>query len=76
MLAKLTTKNQITIPKSIMQQLPSAEYFDIKLENGVVTLRPVRISPTDLGTIRGKMKKLRLTEESVGEAIRWARDTK
>jgi len=29
MLAKLTTKNQITIPKSIIDQIPDARYFDV-----------------------------------------------
>jgi bifunctional DNA-binding transcriptional regulator/antitoxin component of YhaV-PrlF toxin-antitoxin module len=73
MLAKLTSKNQITIPKSVLSQLPSVKYFDVKFEDDVVILRPVKVYGTDLGQIRAKMKKLGLTEESVPEAVRWAR---
>ena len=73
MLAKLTSKNQITIPKSVLSQLPSVKYFDVKFKDDVVILRPVKVYGTDLGQIRAKMKKLGLTEESVPEAVRWAR---
>lgn len=73
MLAKLTSKNQITIPKSVLSQLPSVEYFDVEFKDDVVILRPVKVYGTDLGQIRAKMKKLGLTEESVPEAVRWAR---
>lgn len=73
MLAKLTSKNQITIPKSILSQLPNVKYFDVELEDDVVIFRPVKVYGTDLGQIRAKMKKLGLTEESVPEAVQWAR---
>ena len=73
MLAKLTSKNQITIPKSVLSQLPSVKYFDVEFKDEVVILRPVKVYETDLGQIRAKMKKLGLTEESVPEAVRWAR---
>jgi bifunctional DNA-binding transcriptional regulator/antitoxin component of YhaV-PrlF toxin-antitoxin module len=29
MLAKMTSKNQITIPKKIIEQLPDVEYFEV-----------------------------------------------
>ncbi len=29
MLAKLTAKNQITIPKQIIDQIPETRYFDV-----------------------------------------------
>ncbi len=73
MLAKLTSKNQITIPKSILSQLPNVKYFDVELKDDVVIFRPVKVYGADLGQIRAKMKKLGLTEESVPEAVRWAR---
>lgn len=74
MLAKITSKNQITIPKAIMEKLPSAEYFDLELQEGVVTMQPVQVVPLGLETIRAKMKRLGLSEESIGEAVRWARE--
>jgi len=38
MLAKLTTKNQITIPKQIIDQIPEARYFDVELNGEVVVM--------------------------------------
>ena len=73
MLAKLTAKNQITIPKKIIDQMPDVRYFDVELEEGAIVLKPLRIYDTDLDRIRAKVKKVGLTEKSVAEAIRWAR---
>jgi len=73
MLAKLTSKNQITIPKNIMEHLPKVDYFDVELQNGVVVLRPVQVTRADTEAIRAKMQRLGLTEDSVGDAVRWAR---
>lgn len=74
MLAKVTSKNQVTIPKKIMDQLPGTQYFDVELRDGVVTLKPLVTYDTDLEKIRSKMKKLGLTRDSVGEAVKWARN--
>ncbi|MGW8303205.1 MAG: hypothetical protein ACWGNO_14100 [Desulfobacterales bacterium] len=73
MLAKMTSKNQITIPKKIVEQLPDVEYFEVELKDGVVMLRPLKVYDTSLEMIRAKVKKLRLHENSVKEAIKWAR---
>jgi len=73
MLAKLTAKNQITIPKKVMDQLPDVEYFDVELRDGVVLMKPLRLYDTDLDQIRAKVKKLGLKPDSVAEAIAWAR---
>ena len=32
MLAKLTSKNQITIPKKIIDEIPDVRYFDVELK--------------------------------------------
>ncbi len=76
MLAKLTSKNQITIPKAIMKLLPQADYFDVELRDGVVTMRPAQISTKGTEAIRAKLSRLGLTEESVAKAVRWARKNK
>ena len=73
MLAKLTAKNQITIPKKIIDQMPDVRYFDVALEEGAIVLKPLRTYDTDLDRIRAKVKKIGLTEKSVAEAIKWAR---
>ena len=73
MLAKMTSKNQITIPKKIMDQLPDVKYFDINLRDGVIRLKPLTVYDTDLDRIRSKIRKLGLKENTVREAISWAR---
>ncbi len=73
MLAKLTAKNQITIPKQIIDQIPETRYFDVKLNGGAVVMKPLTIYDTDLEQVRSKIKKLGLKPDCVPEAIKWAR---
>jgi len=76
MLAKITSKNQITIPKKIIEKVPDVKHFDIEFKNGVVILKPIKFFDTNLDQIRSKIKKLGLTEDSVAEAIQWAKSKK
>lgn len=71
MLAKLTSKNQLTLPKRITNQIGAVEYFDIKVENGQIVLTPVKIQRTD--EVRAKLAQLDITEEDIAEAVSWAR---
>ena len=73
MLAKLTAKNQITIPKDVISRLPNVEYFDVSYKDGRVILKPLKVYDTDLDAIRSKMKQLGISEKSVEEAVTWAR---
>jgi hypothetical protein len=73
MLAKKTSKNQITIPKKIVEKVPEVTYFDVEWKEGVILLKPLKLYPTDLEQIRAKVKKLGISESSVEEAIKWAR---
>ena len=45
----------------------------MELKDGVVMLKPLKIYDTDLEKIRTKIKKLDLQENTVKEAIEWAR---
>ena len=78
MLAKKTSKNQITLPKEIVKAFPDAEYFDVTIRENTIRLMPVRITPvpSSLDRVRDKIEKLGLTEKEVGEAIQWARSRK
>jgi hypothetical protein len=78
MLAKLTTKNQITLPRKVVQEFVGIEYFDADVQDGRIVLAPVRMQPvgTDLSGIREKMKKLGITPADVTEAVQWARSKK
>ena len=73
MLAKMTSKNQITIPKKIMDQMPSVKYFEVELKDDKIELKPLRVYETDLEKIRSKMKNLGLQPNSVRQAVEWAR---
>lgn len=48
MLAKRTAKNQVTLPKSIVQAVGDSDYYDVSTENGRIVLTPVRIQQADL----------------------------
>ncbi len=75
MLAKKTSKNQITLPKDIVRNFPDTVYFDVLLSDNQILLKPVQFSPAGsaLERARLKMKKLGITERDVEEAITWAR---
>jgi hypothetical protein len=44
MLAKKTSKNQLTLPKKILKDIPDTDYFDVSLKEGIVMLRPVTVA--------------------------------
>ncbi len=75
MLAKKTSKNQITLPKAISAAFPDAEYFDVSIEENRILLRPVKMVPyrKTLEEVRAKMAKLGIAENDVSEAVKWAR---
>ena len=71
MLAKLTSKNQLTLPKSLVMSLGKAEYYDVEVENGRIMLTPVRIQQAD--AVRTKLEKLGINDQDISDAIDWAR---
>jgi bifunctional DNA-binding transcriptional regulator/antitoxin component of YhaV-PrlF toxin-antitoxin module len=71
MLAKLTAKNQLTLPKSITRAIGDAEYFEVKVEGGQIILTPVKIQRAD--AVRAKLAALDLSEQDVADAVAWAR---
>jgi hypothetical protein len=75
MLAKLTTKNQLTLPRDIVKEFQGIKYFDVAVADGRILLAPVRMQPLDVNLegIRKKMEKLGITPDDVTDAIRWAR---
>lgn len=75
MLAKKTVKNQITLPKAIVEKIPDTDYFEVSLRDQEIVLKPVRIegSSARLDKVRAKIKTLGLTEKDIDEAIRWAK---
>lgn len=74
MLAKITSKNQLTLPKAIVAEIGEAEYFEVRAENGRIILEPVRIQRAD--AVRAKLADLGIGEEDVVAAVTWARQKK
>ena len=71
MLAKLTSKNQLTLPKAAVEAVGSSEYFDVDVRDGQIVLTPVRIQRGDV--VRAKLAALGLGPADVSAAVRWAR---
>jgi len=71
MLAKKTAKNQITLPKAIMEHFPDTDYFDVREEDGRIVLVPVR--PNRADEVRVKLEALGITEKDVQDALEWVR---
>ena len=70
-LAKLTSKNQLTLPKAVTAAVEATEYFDVTTENGRIVLTPVRVNRAD--GVRAKLAELGLSEQDVSDAVAWAR---
>ncbi len=71
MLAKITSKNQLTLPKSLTQAVGATEYFDVEARGGQLILTPVRIQRGD--AVRAKLAELDLTANDMAAAVAWAR---
>lgn len=71
MLAKKTSKNQITLPKKIVEQFPDVDYFDVSEEKGRIILLPVKQNRAD--QVRDKLAEMGIVAEDISEALNWAR---
>ncbi len=71
MLAKMTAKNQLTLPKSVTDAVGATDYFDVETRNGQIILTPVRIQRAD--AVRAKLVELKLSAEDIADAVTWAR---
>lgn len=47
MLAKLTSRNRLTLPKAVIATVENTEYFDVTTEDGRIVLTPVRVNRAD-----------------------------
>ncbi len=78
MLAKLTSKNQITIPKAVISAFEGTDYFDVTQENGCIMLVPVRVTPArpaslaDAEALIENMKELQLPLDTTDPEV-WLR---
>lgn len=70
-LAKLTSKNQLTLPKSVLSYCEGTKYFEIVEENGRIVLTPVRLNRAD--AVRSKLAELGINQNDVADALDWTR---
>ncbi len=73
MLAKKTTKNQITLPKTVITRFAEVEYFDVSTDGECIILRPLQKSRAD--EVRARLAELGIDEGDVAAAVSWARKT-
>ena len=71
MIAKKTSKNQLTLPKKVVERFPDVEYFDVRADEAQITLLPVR--PGELQQVQARLKRLGLSETDVRDAVTCAR---
>jgi hypothetical protein len=71
MLAKLTAKNQLTLPKAAVAAVGGSEYFEIEAKAGQLVLTPVRVQRAD--AVRAKLAALDLGDDDLAAAVAWAR---
>ena len=71
MLAKMTAKNQLTLPKAVTEAVGPTEYFEVEARNGQIILTPVRIQRAD--AVRAKLAELKLSKQDIDDAVTWAR---
>jgi antitoxin component of MazEF toxin-antitoxin module len=71
MLAKRTSKNQVTLPKAVVQQVGEADYYDVTAQEGKIILTPVRLQQAD--AVRTKLDELGIAAADIDDAIAWAR---
>ena len=71
MLAKKSSKNQITLPKAIVASFEDVAYFDVTTQNGRIILEPIRTKQGD--EVRSRLESQGIRETDVDAAIEYAR---
>jgi hypothetical protein len=71
MLAKKTSKNQITLPKAVVTRFGGVEYFDVSTDGECIVLRPLQRSRA--GEVRARVRELGIEEQDITAAVSWAR---
>jgi hypothetical protein len=70
-LAKRTSKNQLTLPKAIVEASGPADYYDVTMDDGRIVLTPLRTGAAD--EVRSRLEAMGIGESDVVDAVAWAR---
>jgi bifunctional DNA-binding transcriptional regulator/antitoxin component of YhaV-PrlF toxin-antitoxin module len=73
MLAKLTSKNQLTLPKKAIEALGAVTHFEVEVEveGDHLVLTPARLGAGSV--VPRKLAEIGITETDVSDAIAWTR---
>jgi len=71
MLAKMTSKNQLTLPRAVTEAVGDSTYYEVEARNGQIVLTPVRIQRAN--AVREKLAELKIAPGDIADAIAWAR---
>jgi hypothetical protein len=73
MLAKLTSRNQLTLPREAVKAVGAdTTYFEIEVLDGQLVLTPVRMQRA--AAVRAKLAQLGINEDDVTDAVKWSRE--
>lgn len=67
MLARMTSKNHLTLPESITAAVGSPEHFDVEAVNGRLVMTPVRMQRGDV--VRVRLAERGLDEQGIASAV-------
>jgi len=71
MLAKVTSKNQITLPKQAMAAIGPVSHFNVQVDGDRLVLTPARLGAAE--AVQAKLEALGITDQDIADAIAWAR---
>ena len=74
MLAKMTSKNQITMPAAVAAHFQGVNLWIVSTDGNTVILRPFEENRGD--EVRRRLAELRISERHVAQALAWANGTK
>jgi hypothetical protein len=74
MLAKKTTKNQLTLPKAVVSRFPGVDYFEVSTDGSTIVLRPLSLNRAN--AVLDKLAHLGISEKDVKDAVTWARKSR
>ena len=74
MLVKLTSQNQVALPKSVTDAVGAVECFEVQVKSGQIILTPVPSQRAN--SVRTKLAELDLSEKEIAHAVSWARQPK
>jgi len=74
MLAKRTSKNQLTLPKQALAAMGPVSHFQVEVDGDRLVLTPARMGAAE--AVQRKLEALGITEADIEDAIAWARKKK